>query len=46
MSEGKKLAVIQREFTRLYTPNHPIRNNLETLYSVEVVCTIREALRK
>lgn len=46
MSEEEKLAVIQREFDRLYDPRHPVRNHLETLDSVEVVRTIREALRK
>ena len=42
----EKLAIIQREFDRLYDPNHPVRNNLETLDSVDVVRTIREALKK
>ena len=46
MSEEEKLAVIHREFNRLYDPNHPVRNNLETLDSVEVVRAIREALKK
>lgn len=46
MSEEEKLAIIQREFDRLYDPNHPVRNNLETLDSVDVVRTIREALKK
>uniref|UniRef100_A0A831UB68 site-specific DNA-methyltransferase (adenine-specific) n=1 Tax=Geobacter metallireducens TaxID=28232 RepID=A0A831UB68_GEOME len=46
MSEEGKLAVIQREFDRLYDPRHPVRNNLETLDSVEVVRTIREALKR
>lgn len=46
MSEKEKLAVIQREFDRLYDPNHPVRNLLETLDSVEVVRTIREALKR
>jgi len=46
MSEGEKLAVIQREFDRLYDPSHPVRNNLETLDSVEVVRIIRDALKK
>ena len=45
-SEEEKLAIIQREFDRLYDPRHPVRNNLETLDSVEVVCTIREALKQ
>lgn len=46
MSEEEKLAIIQREFDRLYDPRHPVRNHLETLDSVEVVRTIREALKK
>lgn len=46
MSEAEKLAIIQREFDRLYDPRHPVRNNLETLDSVEVVRTIREALKR
>ncbi len=46
MSEEEKLAVIQREFERLYDPNHPVRNHLETLDSVEEVRIIRDALKK
>jgi len=46
MSEEEKLAVIQGEFERLYDPNHPVRNHLETLDSVEEVRIIREALKK
>lgn len=46
MSQEEKLAVIQREFDRLYDPRHPVRNHLETLDSVEVVRTIREALKR
>lgn len=46
MSEAEKLAVIQREFDRLYDPAHPVRNRLETLDSVEEVRTIREALKR
>lgn len=46
MSEEEKLAIIQREFDRLYDPRHPVRNRLETLDSVEVVRTIREALKR
>ncbi|MEW6519190.1 MAG: hypothetical protein AB1461_07220 [Thermodesulfobacteriota bacterium] len=36
----------QTEFDRLYDPRHPVRNHLETLDSVEVVRTIREALKR
>ncbi|MBC2744853.1 MAG: hypothetical protein HGJ93_17930 [Desulfosarcina sp.] len=46
MSDEEKLAVIQRQFDRLYDPSHPVRNNLETLDSVDVVRIIREALKK
>lgn len=46
MSEEEKLAVVQREFDRLYDPRHPVRNHLETIDSVEMVRTIREALKK
>ncbi|GAB4167287.1 MAG: hypothetical protein Tsb0017_08910 [Geothermobacteraceae bacterium] len=46
MSDEEKLAVIQREFDRLYDPRHPVRNIIETLDSVEVVRTIREALKR
>ncbi|RLJ16095.1 restriction endonuclease [bacterium endosymbiont of Escarpia laminata] len=46
MAEEEKLATIQRGFDRLYDPRHPVRNNLETLDSVEVVRTIREALKR
>lgn len=46
MTDEEKLAVIQREFDRLYDPSHPVRNHLETLDSVEVVRTIREALQR
>ena len=46
MSSEEKLAIIQRQFDRLYDPRHPVRNHLETLDSVEVVRTIREALKK
>ena len=37
---------IQREFDWLYVPRHPLHNHLETLDSVEVVRTIREALKR
>lgn len=46
MSEEEKLAVIRREFERLYDPHHPVRNKLETLDSVEEVRIIKEALKK
>lgn len=45
MSEEEKLAIIQSEFERLYDVNHPVRNNLETLDSIEEVRVIREALK-
>lgn len=46
MTEEEKLAIIKREFDRLYDPRHLVRNHIETLDSVEVVRTIREALQK
>ena len=46
MTDEEKFAVIQRQFDRLYDPRHPVRNHLETLDSVEVVRTIREALKR
>ena len=45
MSDEEKLAVIQSEFERLYDPNHPVRNNLETLDSIEEVRIIKDALK-
>ena len=45
-SDEEKLAIIQCEFDRLYDPRHPVRNIIETLDSVEVVRTIREALKR
>lgn len=45
MSEENKLSIIQSEFERLYNPNHPVRNNLETLDSIEEVRVIKEALK-
>ena len=45
MSPEEKLAIIQSEFERLYDPNHPVRNNLETLDSIEEVRIIKEALK-
>lgn len=45
MDDEKKLAIIQSEFDRLYDPNHPIRNNLETLDSIEEVRVTKEALK-
>ncbi|MGI6655460.1 MAG: Eco57I restriction-modification methylase domain-containing protein [Desulfobulbus sp.] len=46
MGNAEQLATIQREFDRLYDPRHPVRNIIETLDSVEVVRTIREALQR
>ncbi len=45
MSKEEKLAIIQSEFERLYDPNHPVRNNIETLDSIEEVRIIKEALK-
>ncbi len=46
MNEAEQLAIIQSEFDRLYDPRHPVRNHLETLDSVDVVRTIRDALKR
>lgn len=46
MTSEEKLVIIQCQFDRLYDPRHPVRNHLETLDSIEVVRTIREALKK
>ena len=46
MTDTEKLAIIQSEFERLYDPNHPVRNNMETLDSVDEVRIIREALKR
>jgi hypothetical protein len=46
MSSEEKLAVIQSEFDRLYDPTHPIRNNLETLDSVDEVRIIQQAVQR
>ena len=46
MSEEKKFAVIQREFDRLYDRRHPVRNQVETLDSVEVVKINRDVLNR
>ena len=46
MRAHEKLAVIQYEFDRFYDSNHPVRNNIETLNSVEVVHIIREVLKR
>lgn len=45
-SDVEKLAIIQSEFDRLYDPNHLVRNNIETLDSIEEVRIIREALKR
>ncbi len=44
MTDEEKMAIIQSEFNRLYDPGHPVRNNLETLDSVEEVRIIKEAV--
>ena len=41
----EKLTIIQSKFERLDNPNRPIRNNVETLDSVEEVRIIKEALK-
>lgn len=44
-SDEHKLGIIQSEFERLYDPNHPVRNNLETIGNIEEVRIIKEALK-
>lgn len=46
MPEEQKLAIIQQEFDRLSDPSHPIRQRLDTLDEVEVVQTVRAALKR
>lgn len=45
ISLENKIVIVQTEFDRLYHPNHPIRNNLETLDSIEEVRIIKNALK-
>lgn len=45
MSDDEKLSIIQEQFNRLNDPSHPVRNNLDTLDSVEEVRIIFEALK-
>ena len=44
-SDEVKLYTIKSEFERFYDPSHPVRNNLETLDSIEEVRVIKEALK-
>ncbi len=46
MSNEEKLSIINSEYERLYDPYHPVRNNVDTIESVEIVRIIKEALRK
>ncbi|MDD2498483.1 MAG: hypothetical protein PHY90_10220, partial [Desulfitobacteriaceae bacterium] len=46
MSDEEKLATIQGEFERLNNANHPVRNAIETLDSVEEVAIIKKSLEK
>lgn len=43
MSDERKLAIVNTEFERLYDTEHPVRNKLDTLDSVDVVKAIKEA---
>lgn len=45
MTIESKTALINSEFNRLYNPDHIVRNNLETMESVEVVKKIKDALK-
>ncbi len=44
MNSEEKPAIIQAEFERLYDPHHPVRNNVETLSSIEKIRIIKEAI--
>jgi len=46
MPEEQKLAIIQREFNRLSDPSHLVRQRLDSLDEVNVVRTVRAALRR
>jgi hypothetical protein len=46
MSKKEKLSVIEKKFERLHDPRHPVRNHIETLDSVQVVKSIREAFKR
>jgi hypothetical protein len=45
MMDEEKMAIIEKEFNRLYDTGHPVRNHIETLDSVEEVRIIYEALK-
>ncbi len=45
MSNEEIISTIQSEFERLYDPNHPVRNIVETIDSIPEVRTIKEALK-
>ncbi len=45
MSKEEKLTIIQSKFERLYDPNYPVRNAIETLDRIEEVRIIKEALK-
>ncbi|MFO8067780.1 MAG: hypothetical protein R6U11_09390, partial [Bacteroidales bacterium] len=45
MKDEQKLSIIQSEYERLSHPEHPVRRNMDTLYEVEEVRVIREALK-
>ena len=46
MTDQEKLDFIQEEFNRLYDPNHPVRNHIETLDRIPLVRTIQDALKR
>ena len=45
LSEEEKLAIIQVEFDRLYDTYHPVRNNMNTIDSIEEIRIIKEAMQ-
>ncbi len=44
-AEQRKVAIIQNEFARLNSPNHPVRKALDELDSIEEIGIIRESLK-
>lgn len=44
--EEENFSIVNNAFEKLYDPNHPICNNLETLDSIEEVRVIKETLKK
>jgi hypothetical protein len=45
MTDDQKLAIINREFERLYDPYHPVRNNVETIENIETIRIIKSSIK-